>query len=140
MPDGSGKGGFAGNIEEYGEAVLKPVKDEAGKILETAANSFGASNNPQDQAKKQQEQAQRDAQNAKKKQTVMQWLSFFKQQEAVQRQKKQQEDFERKQKESQEDQEKKRVKQIQVEQKGKGLHPEFAARGKSEIKRGGVGG
>jgi len=45
MPDGSGKGGFAGNIEEYGEAVLKPVKDEAGKILETAANSFGASNN-----------------------------------------------------------------------------------------------
>lgn len=109
MSDGSSKPNFSESIQT---AVIEPIKDELGKMVEAGIQSVtggGASQDPQEDAKRQ-------AEDAKKKQNVMRFIEQMKADE--QRLKQQRiEENQKKQAEAQAEAEQNQVKQFDVQKK-----------------------
>lgn len=110
--------GFSNAAKLVGEAIVKPVTDEVGKMVETGVQSVTAKQPADDTQKKQnqnlpnrQQLAQDDA---KKKQNIMQFLQNYKQQESTLKQQRQQETH---QKEQVEVQKKQEIKQFEFAKK-----------------------
>lgn len=118
------------------EALVKPVKDEVGKALEEGIQSTtGVKINPVPQDP--QEEAKKKTEEAQKRQRVMQFLSQYRTDEQFFRQKKQEEE-QKKQQENQDDQQKMQVKQFEVQRRQESLAV-TQAKTRAETK-GGVGG
>ena len=110
--------GISNTAKMVGEAIVKPVSDEVGKMVEAGVQSVSAKQ-PADDAQKKQNQnlpnKQQLAQDdAKKKQNVMQFLQNYKQQESALTQQRKQEENQKQQEEVQKKQE---IKQFEFSKK-----------------------
>lgn len=84
--------GDSTNISEVlgtiSDAVVKPVGEEVGRMIEAGKQSVASSGDPQDQAKKQQQEAEQKAKDAKGAAYQRQFLSELAAAEAKVRQEK----------------------------------------------------
>lgn len=107
---GNAPGQITEAVKTVSDAVVEPVKDEIGEMIEAGVQAItGASDDPQKQALKQQKQQEKLAEAQRK---IQYWKQIEAQQAAV-RQQKQQEQMQK----SQEIQQQEQVKQFEVQKK-----------------------
>lgn len=130
-------GTFEDVQEEVNQNVVEPVKDQVGQAIEAGVQAVIGTKPPTPQ---QQHQKQVEEQNqlVEARRKIAYWTDIANQQKQVREEAKQKE-AQKKQEEDQKKQEKKQEKQFGMANKAQELHPEIAAKGKGEIKRG-VGG
>ncbi|MBI2011920.1 hypothetical protein HYS91_04080 [Candidatus Daviesbacteria bacterium] len=139
MGDGA-KGAIKGVMKDLGEAVVKPVANEASTIINETIQSIsggGSTQNPQDEHKKKEEEQKLKVEEANKKRNIEMFLRQLQEQEQKLKATRQKEAQEKQAKE-QEEQQKKQVKQFKVfEQQKKKQDINLATKQrKTEIKRG----
>ena len=136
MADG-GKSGIGQLATDIGEAVIKPVVDEVGKVIEEGAQSIVGTPKALDPAVQQKKKVEEE----KRKQWALKVIDWNKQLELAQ-QKVRQENLQKLQAQQQEEQQKKQVKQFRViekQQKDQQLTQIQREATKAE-RKGGVGG
>lgn len=136
MSDSGGGSGVIGEIvQTVQEAVIEPVKDEVGQLIEAGVQSItGAANDPQKQVRKEQENQKKLAEAQYK---IRWWKDLAAQQAALNQQVKQEQT-----QKQQEKQEEKQIKQYEiVQKKQESKQIEEVNRSRAELKAGkGVGG
>lgn len=135
MSDSGGNSAIGEAIQTVNEAVVEPIKDEVGKMVEVGVQSItGSTSDPQKQARKQQE----DQKKLAEAQYRIQWWKDLAAKQAGLNQQDKQEQAQ-KQQDKQED---KQVKQYEiVQKKQERKQAEEITRSRAELKAGkGVGG
>ncbi len=140
----SGKGSIGGTFEDIGEAVVKPVVDEVGKMVEIGAQSVGVPKaNPDPRQNPGQNQPTSDiaTKQVEEQQKIARWRFWLNRQKQLSNEQKRVRD-ETKQKETQRLQvetEEKKIKQFEIVKKEKKNQVLAQQQRKTEI-RGGIGG
>jgi hypothetical protein len=130
-------GTFEDIQEEANENVVEPVKDQIGQAIEVGVQAVVGAKPPTPQ-QQQQKKVEEQGQLMEARRKIAFWTDIANKQKQVREEEKQKQQM-KKQEEEQEKQEKVQKKQMDINVKSQQLHPEIAAKGKGEIKRG-VGG
>ena len=139
-------GTFEDIKEEVNKDVVEPVKDEVGQAIEAGVQAVMGAKPPTPQQKpaapaqrgEQQKKLEEQNKLTDARRKISWWQDLSARQKQV-REEGKQKNLQKQQEEDQKKKEKKQVKQFEIVQKEQQLHPEIAAKGKAEIKRG-VGG
>ncbi len=130
---GNAPGNVAEAVNTVKEAVVKPVKDEIGELIEAGVQAVtGSNDDPQKQALKQQKHQEKLADAQRK----LQWWKQIEAQQAAVRQQKQQETVQKQQEVKQSDQ----VKQYETQKKEVSKNQAVVNAQTSKETRKGVGG
>lgn len=139
MADGDSGGNISEMLGVVSDAIVKPVGEEMGKMIEVGAQSISASDDPQAQAKKQQEQIQKQQEDSKKAANIRNFFNKLTEEEQKARQETQIRDQQRAASEQQ-DKQKEQVEKFEDSKKEEQMNVAVYNAERSKEQRNGVGG